>query len=428
MILPYLFLLAVFLIKAPSFYYLPNTASVLFTSHTFAKEVILLVFILTLISKYKDFIKTLVKSKLVLFLVFMYLLCQSLSFLNVSDTTLFLKSYHNILIGIIIFVLALFFSRVLFRKSIIYNYLTLTVSALLFLEVFFFLFPDLFLSLTKNFIQWELLSAYLVNLERRRFTLDLNLEMFAPILLSMLYIQGKKGKHIKTRLIFIIFVALVFMTFMSNFRSKAVALIFSLFLFFVVFLRQNLKNIFVSAVAVFAIAGLALVTSRSLFGFNMVDRFLLRRYEDMRPVKNRIKAMNHSIELFRLHPLTGVGLGNYVLYNNSPPIYSYFTMKSYQKTYWGLVAYSPHNIFFQTLSETGLLGIASLVLLLGFFMVRDSRYFRHSRITLVTGLVIGSWTIIIYCLFNPSYSLFVFGWFWFLRGLIEGVYENIASA
>ncbi len=138
--------------------------------------------------------------------------------------------------------------------------------------------------------------------------------------------------------------------------------------------------------------------------------------------------MSHSIELFRLYPVTGVGLGNYILYNDSPSICSYYVTKNYQKTYWKLVAYSPHNIFFQTLSETGFLGTASFVLLMGFFLVRDSRYLKYSKVTLITGLVIASWTIIVYCLFNPSYSLFVFGWFWFLRGLIEGVYENIASA
>jgi len=361
-------------------------------------------------------------------LLFAYLASQLISIINAKNFSLFFKSYHNILIGIIIFLLALFYSKYVFKKGVIYLYLTVTVLTLLFLEISFFLFPSLFLSLTKKFIQWELFSAYLVNFERKRFTLDFNLEMFVPVYLSMFYLQSRIKKHIKNKLVFIVILALVFMTFVSNFRSRAVALIFSLILFFAVLLRRQIKKTALLLAVIFIFSILAFATSRSLFGFNTLDRFLLRKYEDIQPVKNRIKSINHAVELFRLFPLTGVGLGNYIVYNNSAPICSYFMMKNYQKTYFNLVAYSPHNIFFQILSETGILGAVSFTSLLGYFILKDKHYLKENKINLITGLIIASWTIIVYCLFNPSYSLFVFGWFWFLRGLIEGVYENIASA
>jgi len=38
--------------------------------------------------------------------------------------------------------------------------------------------------------------------------------------------------------------------------------------------------------------------------------------------------------------------------------------------------------------------------------------------------IISSWTVFVYFLFNPTNTVYITGWFWFFRGILEKEYIN----
>ncbi len=414
----YVFFISIFLIKAPPFYYVPITNS-LFSSHTLAK--ILIIFSLSLylvlnISKVRLLIN---KNNHIILVLSLFFLTQSLSIITASDIIFFLKSYHNIIIAMFIFLLSYFMAFL--NKSIlsmIFNFILITGVFLVFLELIFFIFPYYLLPFFRLIIQKEVLDAYLTNIERGRYSLELNAEVFLPFFLLKILLQFRKNSQF-----IIASVIVILISFVSNFRTRVVMILFIIISFFLLTKSYlSVKQKIFIPLFIGLIILISLWTSNFIFRFNIVDRFLLSEdIEERAPLEYRISSAVKSVDMFLSSPLLGKGLGNFINYNNENRYYKYSTViKSYQKAYMDLVRYSPHNIFLQIMSETGGLGLITFAILIIFFLIGDIKFIKKNKINIGLAFIISSWTSFIYMLFNPAYSISTIGWFWFMRGIISG--------
>lgn len=416
------------------FYFAP-IANRLFSSHSLAKSTLVGLFIYIIIIYTKAFSEFISKNRLLFIILVLYFLGQSLSVIYSSDILLFWKSYHNVIINIIIFTLSYFIISSNEKSSkIIDKFILFTGITLIIFELVFFLFSNYLVPLLSFILQKEIMDSYLTNIARGRYTLELNTELFLPFLLAGVFVEGIKTDGRKRILLFLITLILIYSSILSNFRSRVVELIFALLAFSLIYYHQlkkilrSLSHRFLLSLFCFGLVTIiyvAVSTSDTLNSFNIVDRFLLQSDKgDLSTVEFRINSAYKSVEMFQSSPVFGIGLGNYVNFASSTENWGFYLVnQGYEKAYQEAVQSSPHNIFMQTLSETGFVGILTFVLILGFFLKRDFNILsrKNKPLGLIGAYIISSWSIIIYTLFNPPQTIFVIGWFWFLRGAIEGV-------
>lgn len=299
------------------------------------------------------------------------------------------------------------------------------------LELIYFVFTDNVLYVFRLFLQKEVLDSYLTDLARGRYSLELITEAFASFFLASIFLSSDKF-NFKNRIVMILMsLTLIFLSFLSNFRSRVLMVLFSLISFFVLLMikKNNYKlsfskvSYFVFFLTVLFVVFLALSTSRQLFKFNVFSRFFLEdKYADLGTVNARISASYKSVDIFKSSPLLGVGLGQYVLYNPINAKFGFYLIEEkYKLNYQEYAALSPHNVLFQTLSETGILGIITYTFLIVYFAVVDLKRIKISKFGFIHAYIISFWTIFIYTLFNPATTIFKIGWFWFTRGLIDGI-------
>lgn len=431
------FLLSLFLIKLTPFYLFP-IASKLFSSHTFAKLLIFAVCALLIIlnKRASQIVKT---NKLIFILVLFYFFSQSISVVKAEDIVLYWKAYHNSIFSIFIFLAAYLFIQEdvnVIKKT--YNFILFTGVIVVSLEFLFFIANKTTLTFFTLILQKEAIDAYLSNIERGRYSLDLNIELFIPFFIYRLSQKNKEKTSKKQFIVFLSLLVLIFLGFLSNFRSRVLMIVFSLGTIFSLYLLNILKNkkillrgvikkitfyILMLLIPIY----LALSISNNLNTFNVLDRFSIdENSPSYQTVKQRIDAAQKSMDLFYYSPLVGVGLGNYALYNNYKYKFDfYFVNKQYLRSYSESASSYPHNVIFQTLSESGLLGLIAYLSLLSFFIYKDYQYIKNYRFDLIYCYVISFWTIFIFMLFNPSSTIFTLGWFWFLRGLKESYQSKL---
>ena len=166
--------------------------------------------------------------------------------------------------------------------------------------------------------------------------------------------------------------------------------------------------------------------SSAVYSFNILDRFALKNEsEDVGTLTFRINAGKKSIELFKSSPLFGVGLGNYGNYSEERTQFEFHLLNQRNRlTYQELGSYSPHNVLFSVLAESGVFGITTFLILLAYFFFRDISYInKEYGISFPMVYIVSFWTMFVFMLFNPSHSIFVVGWFWLIRGVIEATYS-----
>lgn len=410
----YVFLFLIFLIKTPPFYYIPGVNNTLFSSHSFAKIIIILIFVFLLFF-FREKIKNVSKNKATNLLIF-FLIFQSLSFISSKDDLLFWKSYHNIIVAIIIFITTLFFLRERQNKKVLNDFIIFTGFFLIVLELIFFLSPKKFIFYFQNIFQKEVFDAYLTNIYRGRRSLDLNLELFLPIFLVEIFTN-------KQNFLLIVFsIILIFLSFISNFRTRALMIFFGLLTFILIAKISKIKKI-IFLIIFGMIVIFSLKISNLLYSFNIIDRFLELENVTIEPnsANFRINNIQKSIDFFLSSPLFGVGLGNYGLINENKEKYSFSILEKSIKNYYLDMRYSPHNILFHILSETGIFGLISFLAIIVNFFIEDYFYLKKRQINYCFGYILSYWSIFIFLLLNPSHTIFNIGWFWFIRGVIESL-------
>jgi O-antigen ligase len=427
-----LFLLSLFLVKLSPFYFFPSSSRIA-SSHTLAKIVILAIFGIIFLAKSARFASFSRKNKILFNLLTLFFISQSISVLVTTDVTFFWKSYHNLIVALTIFFLSFFFAAEKQKIQSINKFVLISGIILVSYELSLVLFPEKTLFFLKKVIQKEVLDAYLTNISRARYSLDMNIELFLPFFLVWITLSSQK-KFLPLRFVLFIFSAgLMFISFLSNFRSRVLMNLFGAFGFLgLYFLKEkrfkrsvNLKKIvvvlFFLAISVYT----ALVTSNKLFYFNVFDRFLLQdRREDIETVNFRLKAGERSLDMFASSPFLGIGLGNYQVFvkKTNLAMQRYFYLDKYKEEYSKRVYSSPHNVIFQIIGETGSLGLVAFLALVIYFAAKDIRFLLSRKLNLTDGYILSFWVIVIFMLFNPASTIFMIGWFWFFRGIIEASY------
>lgn len=173
------------------------------------------------------------------------------------------------------------------------------------------------------------------------------------------------------------------------FISKNLLLIFSSFLIFLsfskvailVFIFLNivfyLKNKFIKKCFICLIS--------KILVFSVIGFIFLSARGDPQSLINRVDLINNSLKIILTHPFFGVGIGNYLVGQNSLTTYSLSTLNQ-----------PVHNIFLILFSEVGILGGIILFLLFLneiklfakkyffiFFVVVFSGFFDHYWFTLI---------------------------------------------
>ena len=427
-----IFFFFLFLIKLAPFYYVP-IESKFFASHTLAKTGIVGLLGILLIFDFKKIIGVINKNKVLFTLLALFFLGQSLPVLTAEDVFLFWKGYHNIIASLVIFLIT-FYLLVKDKRNFqrLNKFILISGFVLVGIELIFVAFADKLIPILNVVLQQEVFDAYLTNIERGRYSMDMNIELFLPFSLYLILKSKKWARFRKISLFFTL--ALIAITFFSNFRTRVVNLLFALFASLLIFFKKqenflnpkNIKRLLPLGALLILPVVAAILLSSAVYSFNILDRFALKNEsEDVGTLTFRINAGKKSIELFKSSPLFGVGLGNYGNYSEERTQFEFHLLNQRNRlTYQELGSYSPHNVLFSVLAESGVFGITTFLILLAYFFFRDISYInKEYGISFPMVYIVSFWTMFVFMLFNPSHSIFVVGWFWLIRGVIEATYS-----
>lgn len=205
-------------------------------------------------------------------------------------------------------------------------------------------------------------------------------------------------------------------------------LIVEIFLLYLFFRKRKLIKYLNFLLIIFFLSFfLTTLFSRPHYNLNLLNRLLLVEIEDWKSVYSRIENFKKAVDLFVASPIFGVGLGNYQVYIKD--LSNFFTFEKTKSMLNSQTLSDPHSILSKTLSESGFIGTTVLIIMTFFFLMRDfffiKRYKNNEKFFLVSPYVISFWSYFAVILITPSITLFRGGWFWFLRGIIEGFYSKL---
>ncbi len=405
----FLFLLAIFLFKIPSFYIIPTVHNSLLTSQVLARLILVGIFLYFPIRNYLTQIESFADKKIRVTLIFILLLfsLQSLSILYTGNTLGFLTRYKDIVIGYMAFFIFYYFHREV--KSII-AVLLLSALANSMYQILIVFAQDIFQSIGSFFIYEKQFELSIINFERGRVFSDSYDEFLIPILLL------PHIKVYKRQLSLFLFSLISFLSFISNWRIRVLmatlALVGSGF-----FLLKKSANTIAGYVLLFFFTGiLVTVFAQYTIGFSFLDRFLLQnKYRDVETLTFRVTQFQQGLEIGGSTPL-GAGLGNY--YDNlSTSEQTIFTSSVLQQREVRYVREYIHNIFFLMIAESGFWSLLVFLILLYVFVKNDLKILKGKTLE-KKALVVSYWTLFVYSLFNPpvpgTYQIL----FWGLRGLL----------
>jgi len=411
----YLFFLSLLFIKLPPFYLLPFiSSSKLFTTHVLAKLILAIISGYMALKNKALISKQIKKNKVVFVLLLFFLTTQSLSIINTKNIVLFITTYSNIIAFSLIFTLSFLYTRISkqFNERMgIFLYSTLTIAVILELLFLFFFYFSRF---PEWLVQKEVVDAYFTDIYRGRFWFILNNELFIPfIFISILY--SKNNKKIN----WIILIILTFLATLSNVRTRFLQTMFAFVSLLLLFMKKQKKLFIKVFLSLIIIVSVSLYLSTKLNTFNVINRFANTDPNDLSSIIARNDFAKISLDYIKSSPILGIGLGNYVNPDILKRAFAFNEIESYQKNFSLAVANSPHNIFFEIVSETGILGLFSFLCLILYFVLKDLQKIKLKNNPFIIAFIVSSWTVFIYTMFNPYKTIYIFGWFWFMRGFIE---------
>lgn len=413
----YIFLLSIFLIKFPPFYFLP-IKNPIFTTHGFFIFLLIMFFLYILINIKEENKPFFNKEKLLLLL---FLIVQSTSLVCANNISIFLQRYYKILVGYLIFITAKYFVKKSGKKrnlvQRVMRVIFIASASVLIVQLTTFFFPKIFSSIGRILIYNNLFDIVLANYNVGKLYDNTYLEIIIPIL-TLGFIRAKKNYQ---KVIFFSLILIYgFLSFVSNFRYRFLAFIFSIFFSSLVFFKPKklLSSIFLlifSIILVFTISNFVLIKSNNN---TVIDRIFLKDEEkDLGTIKWRFKMFGNSISIANRNAL-GIGLGNF--YDNlsikDKDLNNVFGVK--KQIALGALTSGPHNIFFQFLAETGYFGLLTFIVLLIFFLKKDFFYLSKKNQNEKKALIIMFWTLIFIVQFFPAINLTFYSMFFLLRALI----------
>ncbi len=399
--LSFILVMSLIITRLPPFYIIPYKYR-FFTSHSIVKvfHFILLFFLLK--NNGKELSEIYSKNKIYLNLIVVYFLIQSISVITALDINAYLNSFQTVVITYTIFINSiLLLSKTKYPLIKISFFIRKFAILIIFLEIIFFIFNKHLLPL--SFLQNEYLDAIMYNIDRQRYTLELNPETLLPFV----FISTSKYTNV------ILVTLVAFTSFLSNFRSRLILLFFSLILMVRLYSKEINQKLIITLTII--LVPLLVLVSNEIFSSNVLRRFseiITSKRQDY-----RILSINKTFDIIKKSPLLGVGLGNYDSIYRDNKSNNSLLLPKYAKNYTNLVSKSPHNIFLSSLSETGVIGFISLSILIIYFLKFDIYLIKQKNKQLIP-YIISAWSTFIFTLFNPSHTIFVIGWFWFMRAIV----------
>ncbi len=361
-----------------------------------------------------------------------FLIANVLSIIIAVDIEASFSSLLFLLIGLSFYFLAIYYcSENGFLKYFSRIVLALTIfsGVIGLLMLFFFHFESL-RSLGEFLVRIfprEGAARFMGDLQRQRLQTFWFVEFSFPILLYFIFFE-EKFRRIASLGIFLSLGGIM----LANNRYQFVTMIFSLVVFLIINKKvisrshqKKKKKIFLSSFL--AVIIISVLLSNYFLGRNVFQRFLLSDYkEDVHSLETRFYLFRQSMEMFFSSPLFGVGLSNFSFY--AVPEKEMYTDPLWQiEEIFSYSHLEPHNIFFQTIAETGLIGLIALGFLIFTFLRQDIflyRKIKDKRLKpLLLAITISSWAYLVdeqFTFINDSLAAQVY--FWFSRGLLAGFY------
>lgn len=406
-----IFLIGVLLLRIPSFYILP-IKNIVSTSHSIVSLIILLLFIDCVIRNLASLLRIIREQRSLFRLVLIYLLMMSLSVVTAINLNEFIKVYKNIIISIIIFILVLNFVKKNQLNKILLL-LVLSICINLFYQTIIYYRIDFLHEFLSNIIYDKYWVFVQNQANRGRFFIEIYDWVFIPILFYL----GRKDN----RIFYVILVAIIlFYSNLSNYRSILIVTMLSLLASLIInfdFQKSKIK-IFLGVLMVVVILITSNSLSLNLFKQSSISRFALSE-EDTSTVDSRLFYWDRAINMGLGSPLFGVGLGNYYEYLSPKQILKN-SVFDWKNEIMRVTAINPHNIFFSLFAETGLLGLASFIMIAIYLVSTDLHFLKYKakKDIATKSLMISFWSLFLLSLFNPTFDLQYQSLFWLLRGLI----------
>jgi len=355
------------------------------------------------------------------FLILIFFFLQSLSVVGASNIGDFLQRYVKIIFGILIYISVKYYLSK--NKNISYHYLLLALifgsSITIAMQLLVFFSPTIYNDLGKLFIYSNEFNFVQVNSSVGKLLDGTYVETIIPILIFYLTIFRER-KNQKIKLIIVSLISILgFIAVVSNFRYRVLAYIFAILLSFICFEYKKLSKFILFAVIIVAFIT-ANIFSKNISGYTVFERVFTPEQgtADTTSVSFRIDMMIESAKLAFAYPITGVGLGNF--YNALPNKYkSQLILRDNvgNQIYLGALQAGSHNIFFQFLAETGILGVLSFILLILFFVKKDIALVK-SNVKYKKPFIASFWTLMIIVQFFPPTNLAFYTLFFLLRAAI----------
>jgi len=354
----------------------------------------------------------------------LYLLTILFSVFTMTNENFFVADLSLIIGGLLFYYIGyVFLDTDQIRRLAIRSLAILALfPALLVLTVY--LFKDRGIDVISGiYPQYENL-VFTFDLARGRILSIIDLEFFVPCVLYVLTTNSK-------RLLWIVeFILISSAVFLTNYRYRFLSYIAG-FASYLWLIKTKSKKIIVLILLATLTGTFSLYIFTSLmFGqVNIIDRFLLKSYsDDVDSLQRRVVMMGQAWELFRQHPIIGVGTGNYK--DNVQIVYESFGGRFYEPFYkilQNVYAY-PHNWFLLVLAENGIIGFLAVLYLLYVFAKTDIYLYKKLKgdsHSVFLAYCVTTWLYIFANQFTPlhnSQSMVIF--FWVFRGIVDRIYQQ----
>jgi len=407
----YLFLAAIFLLRLPSFYFLP-VHNTLFTTQVLARILIALVFFAKILESFlkgKEIFSD-QRAKIVITLIIILFFIQSLSIFSAMNYQSFLFRYFKDVVPGVFTFLTFYLFRGQYKKIILA--LLLPTFFNIFYQAFMIVDRDLFVKFAGSLIYDRHLSFVLYNLDKGRTLVDTYDEASLPLLLLINITKIPFSSYL-------LFILVAFFAFISNWRIRILMLFFGLISSFLVMKKLSSRG-FITLVFLILFTSYSVnLISVNTVGFSFLDRLTFQsKLEDVAPISSRIEQIRLAFEMGLASPF-GVGLGNYFdnLPDKSTVISSSYSNELYNKDVQEGTEGWVHNIFGSFIAESGYLSLIVFLTILTMFVKSDLNILKNGD-NYKKALVLSFWTIFIHSLLNPNVGGAYLVFFWGTRGLL----------
>jgi O-antigen ligase len=400
-----LFIISFFLLRLPPLI-IPFINISFFNSHTLARFFLIY---LSLIIFFKK--KKINGDKTFLLILILFLLgVKSISILKAVSIEGFWNIFKDFIFGILFFYLGFnLIEKKTLKKIILFFLITIFINTLI--QTIIFFRTDFFINILSTFLYPKYIDNFFIHYHRGRFFVDI---FDAALLPFLIYLFTKTRKKLLKFLLLVNIFLISFFSFISGFRIQLLTIVLGLIFTFIIF-EKTRKFIISLSILTFLLIGFIKLQKNINLNLFTLERLNLNEQTNIQPIISRFDFWEKAVGMGLSHLFLGVGLGNFYDYYYPKNIFLLSIFNPRNKLF-EVTAFHPHNIFFATFAETGVLSLILLISILVFFLkddIRDLNAKKNNRI-----FIICFWLLFFYSLVGPDNIIQYIVLFWFLRLMI----------